>query len=48
MVERGPQTPGNPPIRPGGAVTAGCGADLTLASTLRLPPRHPDLGEVER
>ena len=38
---------GNPPIRPGGPVTAGCGADLTRTSTLLLPqairfsPRRP-------
>ncbi|WP_326611417.1 TniQ family protein [Streptomyces scopuliridis] len=38
-----PELCGNPPIRPGGPVSAGCGTDLTRASTLRLPPGHPVL-----
>ncbi|SDR39544.1 MULTISPECIES: TniQ family protein [unclassified Streptomyces] len=43
-----PELCGNPPIRPGGPVTAGCGADLTRASTLRLPPGHPVLMAQDR
>ncbi|GAA1893781.1 TniQ family protein [Streptantibioticus ferralitis] len=43
-----PELCGNPPIRPGGPVTAGCGADLTCASTLRLPPGHPVLTAQDR
>ncbi|MCH0557005.1 TniQ family protein [Streptomyces sp. MUM 16J] len=43
-----PELCGNPPIRPGGPVSAGCGADLTRASTLRLPPGHPVLAAQDR
>ncbi|MGV9989456.1 TniQ family protein [Streptomyces sp. NPDC003374] len=43
-----PELCGNPPIRPGGPVTAGCGTDLTRASTLRLPPEHPVLMAQDR
>ncbi|MFZ3595748.1 TniQ family protein [Streptomyces sp. BH104] len=38
-----PEFCGNPPIRPGGPISAGCGSDLTRVSTLRLPPGHPVL-----
>ncbi|MFI2377965.1 TniQ family protein [Streptomyces sp. NPDC018964] len=38
-----PELCGNPPIRLGGPITAGCGNDLTRAPTLRLPPGHPVL-----
>jgi len=43
-----PELCGNTPIRPGGPVTAGCGADLTSASTLLLPPGHPVLAAQDR
>lgn len=43
-----PELCGNPPIRPGGPVSAGCGADLTRASTLRLSPGHPVLMAQDR
>ncbi|MGW2510709.1 TniQ family protein [Streptomyces scopuliridis] len=43
-----PELCGNPPIRPGGPISAGCGADLTRASTLRLPPGHPVLTAQDR
>ncbi|MFD7131045.1 TniQ family protein [Streptomyces sp. NPDC059894] len=43
-----PELCGNPPIRPGGPITAGCGTDLTRASTLLLPPGHPVLMAQDR
>ncbi|MFB7654190.1 MULTISPECIES: TniQ family protein [unclassified Streptomyces] len=43
-----PELCGNPPIRPGGPVTAGCGADLTRASTLLLPAGHPVLAAQDQ
>lgn len=38
-----PELCGNPPARPGGPVTAGCGSDLRSVPTLLLPPGHPVL-----
>lgn len=43
-----PELCGNPPIRPDGPVSAGCGTDLTRASTLRLAPGHPVLRAQDR
>ncbi|MEU2431402.1 TniQ family protein [Streptomyces sp. NPDC007861] len=43
-----PELCGNPPIRPGGPITAGCGTDLTRASTLLLSPGHPVLTAQDR
>ncbi|MEU9452889.1 TniQ family protein [Streptomyces sp. NPDC048277] len=43
-----PELCGNPPIRSGGPITAGCGADLIRASTLLLPPGHPVLMAQDR
>ncbi|MDT9692015.1 TniQ family protein [Streptomyces sp. P9(2023)] len=43
-----PELCGNPPIRPGGPITAGCGTDLTRASTLLLPPGHMVLTAQDR
>ncbi|WSB48922.1 TniQ family protein [Streptomyces cellulosae] len=43
-----PELCGNPPIRPGGPVTAGCGTDLTRASTLLLSSGHPVLMAQDR
>ncbi|MFI0915365.1 TniQ family protein [Streptomyces abikoensis] len=34
---------GNAPIRPGDSPTRGCGFNLALTETLRLPPDHPAL-----
>ncbi|MFL4905532.1 TniQ family protein [Streptomyces sp. MMS24-I2-30] len=39
---------GNPPIRPGGPISTGCGTDLTRTPTLLLPPEHPVLAAQER
>ncbi|MCZ9346986.1 TniQ family protein, partial [Streptomyces sp. TRM76130] len=38
-----PELCGNPPTRPTGSISAGCGTDLTCVSTLLLPPGHPVL-----
>ncbi|MEV7865361.1 TniQ family protein [Streptomyces sp. NPDC088124] len=43
-----PELCGNPPIRPGGPISAGCGADLTCAPTLCLPLGHPVLMAQDR
>ncbi|TWV28841.1 LysR family transcriptional regulator [Streptomyces albidoflavus] len=39
---------GNPPTRPTGSVSSGCGTDLTCTSTLLLPPGHPVLMAQDR
>ncbi|MFF3746917.1 TniQ family protein [Streptomyces kronopolitis] len=43
-----PELCGNPPIRHGGLISAGCGTDLTHASTLLLPAGHPVLAAQDR
>lgn len=43
-----PELCGNPPIRPGGLISAGCGTDLTHAPTLLLPAGHPVLAAQDR
>lgn len=43
-----PEICGNPPAQPGKSVSAGCGTDLTLASTMLLPPKHPVLAAQDQ
>ncbi|MPY48452.1 TniQ family protein [Streptomyces acidicola] len=43
-----PELCGNTPARPGGPISAGCGTDLTCASTLLLPAGHPVLAAQDR
>lgn len=43
-----PELCGNPPTRPARPFSAGCGTDLTRASTLLLPPGHPVLTAQDR
>ncbi|WP_425831666.1 TniQ family protein [Streptomyces fractus] len=43
-----PELCGNPPTRPGGPISAGCGSDLTRVSTLRMPAGHPVLAAQDR